>query len=452
MVTWGNTSVFGNATGAAPAPSSGFSFGAPAAAATPAPSSGFSFGAPAAAAPSAAAPAPSSGFSFGAPATAAPSTPTKSTSLFGSTTPTFGAPVTSTPAPATTGLFGTPNTTTPASTSLFGNPTTNGFTTPTTTTPSLFGNTSVTPGVAPANQYYAQNTTPAQAAHYAQIQAQQQQEAAHIQTALLSLYNAYSSNPSPNTANNPSNSITSRSEGVSFQHIFYDPKDQLYPHQSMPAGSIPPPPPHISQQQWVEAIVANPHPEDLAPTSLVGATALSNRIASQQEKAQKLYKYVQTHVSTLETLEKSSLASLQSIQYHTKQDSVILKQRMLNLMRKVELLRCMNVPLQNAERDIADKLNAVMKEINITFKKLQHVQEMALVYAQNVAEEVSSVDGTKSSRGADEANDLTPQEREQVFQALEDQRCGLDRVVNIMKKDTRDVDIMKRELLERRRL
>lgn len=130
------------------------------------------------------------------------------------------------------------------------------------------------------------------------------------------------------------------------------------------------------------------------------------------------------------------MSSMQGIQFHEK-EHLLLKKRMLYVMRKVEILRCMNLPLQPAERDLANKLEQVVQGVTQVAGRLRDTEEMARVHAQKVDER--AVVGERMRQ-------LSEDDRNNLFKVMEEQRVGLERVVNVAKTDVRDVGIMKEEL------
>jgi len=493
MVTWGNntTAVYGTSTPAnaptTPAPAANaFSFGAPSTppsasqkpAVNPPPLSGF--GAPAVpAAPTAggggfsfgggttaAAPAPTGGGLFGSTSTApAPS----SGGLFGSTTPA-PAPTTTgggglfgstTPAPATTGGFGaTPAAAAAPSTSLFG-----GFGAPSPaaqapSTTNVFG--SSTTQQQQQSPYYTNQQSynnPQQAALHAHQSASQRQEAARIEEAIFNLHSKYS--PHASDPLNPalaSNNIPSSL--CAFTAILYDP---LPPeHRNTPSiargggrgggGGLhlsAPKPSHISNQTWNEALARNPDPNELMPTPLVGATSLHSRIISQQEKANALHAHAIKLRDTLSFLEKTARSSREHIQ-HCQSTQMELNRRLLELMRKVEIIRCMNQPTQRAEEEAQIVIRRLLDQVTIVARRLRDLEERGRQQARNwrmrgAVETRNDVggggmDGTKSV--------LSEEDKLALFHVLNDQRLGMERLGSIVTRDVRDTEILKEEMIK----
>ncbi|KAL7468407.1 hypothetical protein ACHAXS_008635 [Conticribra weissflogii] len=465
MVTWGSntTTVFGTSTpaaGAAPtaAPSTGFNFGAPAASTPAAPStpprapSGFSFGA--APAPSAPAPAPSGGL-FGAPA---PTAPSGGGGLFGSSS----APA---PAPSGGGLFGA---STPAPFAASGGGGLFGSTPAPSAAPTpSFGafSSAPAPSAFPTAQAPAPLLHPHQAAYHAHQSAAHHHEAARLQEALLSLHSQYS--PVASDPLNPSLASNSLPSSMCrFTAMLYDP---LPPSERTSAaaassssssfgilGAAPairaPKPPHVSNRVWNEALARNPDPHSLVPTPLVGAAALHSRLVRQQEQADKCAAHAKTVRETLRYLEKEGRKSKEAIECAGIEQEG-LRRRLLEVMRKVEIVRCMGHPLQRGEVEAVNRLGEIVQKMRAVERMLGEVEERGTRQARVWRMRASSLDsrayGGGSEAVAAAAAELGEEEKYELFKSLNEQMLGNETLGQCVKRDVRDVEILKEEM-ERR--
>jgi len=298
--------------------------------------------------------------------------------------------------------------------------------------------------------------TPAQAALQAQMQAQQQQEIARIEFALSKIHKAYSSVPSDNN-NIHSQTPNNTANETPFQQILYDPIEQhphIFHHLSTSATkAYLPRPTHVSSQKWSEALALNPDPNLLLPISLVGADALSTRVILQQEKAKTYKQHLSQLRNALQTLQESQVACHQRIQYYQQENEHTMHPKMLSCMKKVELLRCRNLPLQPAERELAMTLGQISKQVWSLMDHLRLVQDMAMRYRQQreaIENDMaySSGTATASSRkpNANNGNQhLSEEDKQKLELVLEEQGIGLERIVGVVKKDLRDLEIMKKD-------
>ena len=257
-------------------------------------------------------------------------------------------------APAAGGLFG-PSTPAPATGGLFGAP-----------LPAYggFGTQQPQQQVNPYGGFGTQQpqqhqANPHQAALHAHQSASQRQEAARIEEAIFNLHGKYS----PNAADplNPalaSNNIPSSL--CAFTAILYDP----LPPENRARGQLSvPKPSHISNQTWTEALARNPDPKELMPIPILGAPALHSRIVSQQERANALAMHAKKLRETLLFLEKSANSSKDAIK-RSNLDQEALRRRLLEIMRKVEIIRCMGQPTQRAEVEAQQRLGEIMKQVS----------------------------------------------------------------------------------------
>lgn len=392
MVTWGANQVFniGNNAGAASTPAFGSS---------PSPLAPPAFGAPPPAPPGlfgSPAPAPPGGSLFGKPA---------SGGLFGST-----------PAPAGGGLFGS----TPAAAPLFGAPAPGGsslFGAAPSPGGSLFGGGAPAPPPGPP-------AIPAQAALQAHMDASARQEAAKLQSSLEELHHAYSGTsiqkPSP-LVTIVYNTMTSQQLQWQFAHA-----------QSSGGGyAIPPKPPQVSEQTWLEAVVNNPDRSALIPVALIGAEALQARVGWQQQQATQFADSVSTtltgaHESLQQRMSSSKVAMKELAQMHAN-----LSSRLLRLMHKVEVVRCMNVPLQTDELALARRLQGLMQHLDALTKVMGSLQTAA-----------------GSSHNTSLTGIHVP-EKQRLQQLFTEHRQSIVYLSETVQKEKRDVQLLKERLAAR---
>jgi len=424
MVTWGNTTTFGTAT------SSLSSTNTTAAAATTTTTSSGLFG-----------------------NTSATPTPTS----FGTTTANSNTMFGSTASNSSGGLFGNNNT------SAFGTTTT---TNSNSNSNSLFGNNNT---AAAATQQQQQQ----QAEMQAQWNASKRQEASRLESSILALHSAYSPISMP-TAATTSSALFGQPVAAAapvtnpqcrFQHIFYDemtPEQQRMLLQSQnnnynnnnnsnPQSSLlsannynSMKPPHMDADTWSKAMARNPDPDNLIPVPIVGAEALHGRIASQQSKATMLSSYVTQLSEALVSLQESSSRSHDAIAAGCQQMKAIQK-RLLALMRKLELCRCMHMPIQNAERNAMTKLLQLSKQVDTMHRILAQLEEQGDAHRHQQLRHPNNHKNTWLMQ--QQTEDMTnPSYREELFRVLSDQKQGLQSLHNIVKKDTRDIHILKQDL------
>lgn len=311
----------------------------------------------------------------------------------------------------------------------------------------MFG---ATPQPAPApfgQPQQPQQYNPHQAALHAHQSASQRQETARIEEAIFNLHAKYSS-----TAADPRNpalaSNNTPSSLCAFTAILYDALPPEHRSHSQGGGghlSVPKPP-HISNSVWNEALARNPDTNELMPTPLVGAPALHSRIVSQQDKANALAEHAKKLRETLQFLEKAAKSSQESIT-HSNSEQEILRRRLLEIMRKVEIIRCMNQPTQSAEVQSQQRLNEIIKQVTLVDKALIDLEERGKHQARAWRMRGATIESQRQHVTTTTVEDpLQTEDKVALFNVLNDQRLGMERLGNIVNKDVRDASILKEEL------
>ena len=392
MVTWGQNTVHTFGT-PAPAPATGF--GTPA----PAPSGGL-FG-------SSPAPAPSTGL-FGSPAPAG-------SSLFGA------------PSPAPSGsLFGASSSGPSPGRSVFGSAA------PSPATPtSLFGAPAAAAFGAPSSSFPAppsaaqQQQIPAQAALQAHMDASARQEAERVRSALEGLHAAYTG-------------IALHESQSKFVAIVYNPlspeeRQLQWIHGMGNSGQIlaSPKPPQVSETEWKKAIVNNPDPQNYTPNALVGAVALQARVSWQQERAKELASNTATLHKSHETVKERLACAKQDVEEKVRRHAA-LRKRLLDVMRRVELARCMNQKTQLDEFKAMQRLTMLLKEVDSIRVVLISLQDKARTQTAAVAKGVQAI--------------ALP-ERDQLLPVLKEQRTKLEKLTLMAKRDIRDVGLVQQRVV-----
>lgn len=205
------------------------------------------------------------------------------------------------------------------------------------------------------------------------------------------------------------------------------------------SATVIPKPPHISQKAWNEAQARNPNHAELTPVALVGASSLHSRLVSQQEKATNYSDIVSQLKGQIECLSKANSSSSQAIRRASLEQEA-LQRRLLEVMRKAEIVRCMGQPMQQAEREGMERMERLSRDVNLLTRGVMDVEERG--------REQSRVWKRKAASGVGNNVDwaLDREDKAALMEVLNEQRCGLDGLGKIVKKDERDVGILKDEL------
>jgi hypothetical protein len=254
----------------------------------------------------------------------------------------------------------------------------------------------------------------------AHMDASARQEASKLQSALEKLHAAYSGAPT--------------ADEHKFVSIFYDdisPQQQQLQH-AMGGQPVPPPkPPHISDEDWLRAVVQNPDPNLYMPVAHVGAEALQTRLARAQDRANGLSKFLEQLQENQATLARNCAREQSDIQSLTRAHTT-LRTSLLQVMNKVELLRNMNLPRQADEAVLEKRLHQVLKQVNQIRNLLAAAQTKAKAQSQLQSQSVPIVN--------------VPDARE-LARVLKGHRQSLTDMIRVMEKDTRDLNLLKQHVV-----
>mmetsp|Transcript_21248 Transcript_21248/g.23077 ORF Transcript_21248/g.23077 Transcript_21248/m.23077 type:complete len:482 (-) Transcript_21248:6652-8097(-) len=179
-----------------------------------------------------------------------------------------------------------------------------------------------------------------------------------------------------------------------------------------------------------EAEKDNIDPSNYIPTEEIGVEALKSRFENQMKEMNNMGDYV----IKIKELMKTIYEANQQLQHRIlllKMKQTPLNQKLLLILRKIEVLRCHGNPLQPTEKLFQQRVIQTMQDIEVPTKKLEDISvHLALqvqprdLYQEDIKEE-----------------DLTI-----LINALKRQHEGLEYLMEMLRKDTRDLNIMKSEL------
>jgi len=214
-------------------------------------------------------------------------------------------------------------------------------------------------------------------------------------------------------------------------------------------GAVPairaPKPPHISNRVWNEALARNPDPHSLVPAPLVGAAALHSRLVRQQEQADACAAHAKIVRETLRYLENEGRKSKEGIEC-ARNEQEGLRRRLLEVMRKVEIVRCMGHPLQRGEVEAVNRLGEIVQKMRLVEKMLGEVEERGTRQARVWRMRASSLDSRAGGGLEVAAAELGDEEKYELFKSLNEQMLGNETLGQCVKRDMRDVEILKEEL------
>lgn len=144
---------------------------------------------------------------------------------------------------------------------------------------------------------------------------------------------------------------------------------------------------------------------------------------------------------------------------HLKRE-LVLKQKLMTVMQKVDMCRGKNVPLQPTEMELMNKLQTLFHTINNLGKYLEKVKSEAEVYQRQLIlleQERGPLGmglrrhgGGAAAADAGEGVILNDVDKRCVYDVLNKQGNGLEELRKILKKDERDLGIIKTSLSNKR--
>jgi predicted nuclease with TOPRIM domain len=162
------------------------------------------------------------------------------------------------------------------------------------------------------------------------------------------------------------------------------------------------------------------------PVLLTGADSLNARVSWQQERATQLAKDAASIKSSHETIQELYEKSRNHVE-DIKRKHGNQRKRLLNVMRKVEIVRCMNHSLQPDEVRVMERL--------------RHLNAETAQVRQHLAELEGWSRASRPQHGAVANVDLP--DREQLHKVLTGHHDKLASLTLQMQKDLRDVKLIK---------
>lgn len=224
------------------------------------------------------------------------------------------------------------------------------------------------------------------------------------------------------------NTTYSWNEECKFKAVFFSRKEQqTHAPQSILA---------LTNPMFEEAERMNADPDKYTAVELSGAEALGKKYEQQREEGEKLAKQIEQVQGILKVAREGhsqleARVELLSVRQRT------LMQHLLRTMRKMQVIRCQGSPLQVNEMKYKERMRSLLAKLEQPFRLLQELSVTIALqswqedkFEENVAEEDVEV----------------------LVQALKRQSEGLETLTEMMRKDLRDIDLMKAKLPHRHTL
>jgi len=141
------------------------------------------------------------------------------------------------------------------------------------------------------------------------------------------------------------------------------PHSQTYGHsQKQQPIFAPQRPPQINSRDWKLAVVNNPDPSNYVPTPIIGAVALQGRVSNQQNRAKAYANNAVLVQKNLEFIRQREAMARQDLMEKDRRYSTM-RRRLLELMTRVEVARCLNKPLQADEHRVMQRLTKLLDQV-----------------------------------------------------------------------------------------
>ena len=108
-------------------------------------------------------------------------------------------------------------------------------------------------------------------------------------------------------------------------------------------------------------------------------------------------------------------------------------------MRKTEIVRCMGQPVQAAEREGMERMERLLRDVNVLTRSVVDVEERGREQCRQWKRRAVSTVNTGDWS-------IEKEDKEALMEVLKEQKSGLDGLEHIVKRDERDVGILKEEL------
>jgi len=253
-----------------------------------------------------------------------------------------------------------------------------------------------------------------------------------------------------------------------FQHLFYNKVDPAQRHLYTR-------PNHVAAASWEEAEGRNPDPENYVPAPVVGVENLGKRVVQQQLEVKKLKEYLDSlrqaskalggkvrrseevrgdvgcvgcvcgenvgRVSLFMFIVRSYRSSdrpIHPLSYSPQmvmdasRQQEILSARLLQAMRKVEVLRCLSLPIQPGELEFRSKVNQLHASLDKPQGMLGEINREAAAYKL-----------VRSGGGEMQKKLIGEGDLKALFKVLAEQQNGINHLANLVKKDKEMVDVIR---------
>lgn len=213
-------------------------------------------------------------------------------------------------------------------------------------------------------------------------------------------------------------------------------------------NNYPPRPPHIDDVAWTKALAQSPDPEQYIPVVITSAEGLHSRLVAQQSAIDLHATYLRQLDGGVDGLCKAIIANRIKVkQYDYK--NVMIRQRMLALLRKLEICRGKNLVLQQSERVAVEQVGIMLNKVHELGQVMEGLKKDGEKYVRHLqlVQQQRHLCGGYGG-GGEQGIGLEDAMKKEVDAILKQQRDGMDQLNKVLKKDERDLEIVKQGALD----
>ncbi|KAL3935621.1 MAG: hypothetical protein SGARI_002901, partial [Bacillariaceae sp.] len=271
---------------------------------------------------------------------------------------------------------------------------------------------------------------PAQAALQAHMDASARQESERVKAKLQKIFLTYSGQATIGEGSDES------SKFVAVTYNPMTPQEKQMQIMGRVTGSnqimIPPRPPQVSPKEWEQACMRNKDQENYVPVPLVGAAALQGRLSWQQQRADTLVAHAKSLQQTLEFLRNKEINTRKRL-LEKELQYVTLRNRLMEVMRSVEVVRSMNKPLQSDEYKAVQRLQELLNYEGHMRQELTVLKDQANRQRQALQNQYANALVTTEDSGVS---------MEQIGIAMQMQHDEINNMTDEVKRDQQDVNLV----------
>ncbi|ORZ27303.1 nucleoporin complex subunit 54-domain-containing protein [Lobosporangium transversale] len=203
------------------------------------------------------------------------------------------------------------------------------------------------------------------------------------------------------------------------------------------------PPPNVDPFEWQQAVRECPDKECMVPALAIGFEDLKKRMETQNDMTEmQRIKLEEIEVKMNEIMQFHVVQTATKVR-EFKRRHIQLAQRVLTLMKRVQILRNRGVPIREDEELLRVRLENALEQLRNPAHFRGKITEL---WAQLQILKDSKRLHPYSSHGVPDASQL-----EAVGKVLQEQQAGLAHITSIIQQDMEDIEILQRKLEETKR-